>query len=330
MSLQIELQHPLAALHLQECGPLTSSQQKNPVAYTSTLLGDKLYVICRYYCRAWGTGFHWPQKLHCFSVSCSSTHGKVKEAPCKNGTLATYRCRQLVLVGGTEPCSEHTVIQPSIVSDKLWTSEDGGSHWNPSSLPPMPTRRFLPAVLGTAECLIVAGGLTVTRRGKDQHVNAVEVLLTADGQWHTVKPLPPQPHMLKYDAGDPLGAVGCALSNGNLYVLGKPDLFDASVSFCELKTLIDSCTGSSKKTFSWKSLKILPDLQCIASFRGQLIAWNGKSYKPNLTHVLCPLTNTWFQVYCNCDVSGYRLVTNASPYFVAKGVVFKVSAKGTT
>lgn len=164
MCLQVDILHPLATFHWEECGSLPGR-----LYYPQcVLLHDKLYVANR---------SKWPSdKLYVSSTTLSSW--STLTTPVHAYALATYHS-QLVLVGGTDSTA-------GVIYNKLWTSSGTTKvNWQPS-LPPMPTMRFSCSAvnIGAPELLIVAGGVGV----KYVRVDIVEVL--TGEQWTTVQPLP--------------------------------------------------------------------------------------------------------------------------------------------
>ena len=164
--MQVDILHPLATLHWEECAPLPKGI---------------LYVHCVVWKdRVWvGGGQGGSARL--YRSSSDVTSWTELATPTSYFALATYHS-QLVLVGGgyeSEP------------KNKLWTL-DTGDEWQPS-LPPMPTRRCSSSAVsaGTPECLVVAGGKGVFGSALD----TVEVLV--EGQWSAVQPLPRECSALK-------------------------------------------------------------------------------------------------------------------------------------
>lgn len=126
----------------------------------------------------------------------------ISTLPVMDFSLSTYHSK-LVMVGGKEIAAPHSP------TNKLFWSEDG-KNWQPL-LPPMPTKRFLPAVVNTRspEYLVVAGG-TRAVGSNSLSTDVVEVL--KEGVWFALRPLP-----LKYVY------ISHTLHNGSVFIGGKKD-----------------------------------------------------------------------------------------------------------
>jgi len=126
----------------------------------------------------------------------------------------------LTAIGGLIPKGELTSSLLSL-TDKKWTEQ----------FLPMPTKRWLAAVVCSGRCLVVAGG--GGERNKD--LSIVEVMDTQTLQWSTASSLP-----------HPLYQATATLCGDQVYVMGgfessKPS---KSVFTCSLAALLQSKSGS--------------------------------------------------------------------------------------
>lgn len=164
--------------------------------------------------------------LYCLPSDLSSWV-EVCEAPVTLASLSTYHSK-IVLVGGLE-------IDGFRGTDKVWMMQGARGDWD-TSLPPMPTKRLLPAVINSgtseSECLIVAGGLI-----HGQLLNTVEVL--KEEQWTKIPPLPYTCKNLNH-----------TIHNGILYLIAGR----SGVNTCNLQALVALCNRSdaSKPNNLWR------------------------------------------------------------------------------
>jgi len=123
----------------------------------------------------------------------------------------------LTAIGGKTPNYELTNSLLSLSGDK-WTKQ----------FPPMPTKRWLTAVLCSGRSLVVAGGV----EEGNKNLSTVEVMKTETLQWSTASSLP-----------HTLSEASATLCGDQVYMLGGFDQNGQSKSVftCSLAALLQSC-----------------------------------------------------------------------------------------
>ena len=106
-----------------------------------------------------------------------------------------------------------------------------GSKWV-TIFPPMPTKRYWPAVISAQNYLIAAGG-----RGVAEALSTVEVMNIATREWYTAASLP-----------EPVYDMSATVCGGRLYLLGgyKSITPTCAVFTCTLDSLLHSCHPPSQ------------------------------------------------------------------------------------
>ena len=199
----------------------------------------------------------------------------------------------LTAIGGKTPNHEVTNSLLSLTDNK-WTEK----------FPPMPTKRWLTAVMCSGKSLVVAGGIGE----RDKELTTVEVMDTETLQWSTASNLP----LPLYQAT----AVCCG---DQFYMLGGwvPSGPSKSAFTCSLTALLWSCQARSpredgalyfallgarwrslaSKSQVWHKLTDTPvTLSTFASFQGQLLALGGRDSRGKMTtsiHTYNTTTNSW-------------------------------------
>ena len=190
----------------------------------------------------------------------------------------------LTAIGGKTSNYERTNSLLSLTDNK-WTKQ----------FPPMPTKRWLTAVVCSGRSLVVAGGEGVRR----VILSTVEVMDTETLQWSTASSLP-----------HPLYQASATLCEDQVYMLRGFDQRKESKSVftCSVAVLLQSCQpqslGERLKTSSlatrpevWHQLADTPvTLSTCASLQGQLLAVGGKDSDGNKTsaiHMYNTTTNFW-------------------------------------
>ena len=233
------------------------------------------------YFRPWG--------LHSQIVfAYNSTNNKWSELPeCPNRGFSLAMVNSLLIaVGGKTLNNELTNSLLSLIDNK-WTKQ----------FPPMPTKRWLTAVVCSGRSLVVAGGSTGYKKPK---LSTVQVMDTETLQWSTASSLP-----------HPLYQASATLCGDHLYMLGgwvEDDKPSKSVFTCSLAALLQSCQpqslGERLKTLSlasrpkvWHQLADTPvTLSTCASIHGRLLAVGGKDSDGKETtaiHMYNTTTNSW-------------------------------------
>ena len=191
----------------------------------------------------------------------------------------------LTAIGGKTP--NYKVIDSLLsLTDNKWTDQ----------FPPMPTKRWLTAVVCSGKSLVVAGGIGEG----DKKLSTVEVLNTETLQWSTASSLP-----------HPLFRSSLTLCGDQVYMLGGWDQNgekSKSVFTCSLAALLQSCQPQSQKARLkalshanrpkvWHQLADIPvTLSTCASLHGRLLAVGGDDMAGRITtavHTYNPPTNSW-------------------------------------
>ena len=205
--------------------------------------------------------------------------------------------RQLTLVGGVDT----STLWPNKTTSNIavWDWAFHGMWTHP--YPPMPTRRYSPAVAAYNQWLVVAGG-------SGDYYNdlaAVEVLDTDNQQWLSASSLPVE-----------CGHVTTAILQDELYLVGGT-LNKTLVA--NLPDIIHSSTSATTKP--WRTLPAPPlERSAAITVHGALLAVGGcHGNEPSTAiHVYQPVTNSWSKVgdlpcprsHCACTLlpSGELLV----------------------
>ena len=202
----------------------------------------------------------------------------------------------LTLVGGVG-------VGPGEVTNQLAVYEPSSLHWTfPYS--PMPTPRYLPAVLMYDIWLLVAGGRDASRT----RLAIVELFNTSTNQWLATSSLP-----------TPCGLLTSAIVDDNGYiVMNSKQVFCVSLPDIVSQTIDQS---TSKSPTLWCRLPDTPfEGSAAISLRGYLLAVGGShdNYTRTDIHLYQPESEQWTKVgdlpngryYCSCVVlpSGELLV----------------------
>ena len=183
----------------------------------------------------------------------------------------------LTAIGGKTPDRKVTNSLLSL-TDNIWIEQ----------FPPMPTKRWLTAVVCSGKSLVVAGGEREYKKMNTVEVMDVEVL-----QWSTASSLPRS-----------LSLATATLCGDQVYVLGghNQSRRSKSVFTCSLAALLQSCQLQSQvKTSSlaevWNQLADTPVISSTcASLHGQLLAvggWDSDGKMTTTIYMYNPPTNSW-------------------------------------
>ena len=218
--------------------------------------------------------------------------------------LPTYQYRlfaisiinsRLTLVGGCDDGLK--------VTNQLAVYEPSSQHWT-YPYNPMPTPRYIPAIVMYDIWLLVAGGYDGGRE-----LATVELLNTSTNQWLASSSLPTPCSLLTSAIVDNHGYI--VTSSKQVFRVSLPDIVSQTV---------DQCTPSKSPTL-WRRLPDTP-LSCSVaiSLHGYLIAVGGRHDNRTRTdiHLYQPESEQWTKVgdlpntreYCSCVVlpSGELLV----------------------
>ena len=156
--------------------------------------------------------------------------------------------------------------------------------------PPMPTKRYLTAVISAQNYLIAAGG-----RGVGGALSTVEVMDMNTLEWCTAASLP-----------EPVCDMSATVCGGRLYLLGGYDKNNRStraVFTCTLDSLIRSCHPPSQtpphtsEASVWQRVADVPvcSFTC-TTLNGRVLAVGGRDSHNNLTaavHMYNPDSDSW-------------------------------------
>jgi len=180
--------------------------------------------------------------------------------------------RQLTIVGGTSTLSLQTT------SDIAVWDREGAFHTWTHPYPPMPTRRYWPAVATYNQWLVVAGGHVYLN-----DLAAVDVLDTDNHQWLSAS-------SLSVECSD----VTTAILQDELYLVGGRL---NKTLIANLPDIIHSSTSAITKT--WRTLPAPPlERSAAITIHGALLAVGGCHGNEHSTaiHVYQPATNSWSKV----------------------------------
>ena len=214
--------------------------------------------------------------------SYDSSNKKWSELPeCPNHGFSLAVVNSLLTaIGGKMPNCELTNSLLSL-ADSEWTEQ----------FPPMPTKRWLTAVVCSGKSLVVAGGSGRSGR-RDKDLSTVEVMDTETLQWCTASSLP-----------HPLCHATTALCGDQVYMLG----IKAFIA-CSLAALLQSCQPQSLRArLKNLALASAPKVWCelvdtsyyrstCASLCGKLLAVGGRDSERIATtavHMYNTTTNSW-------------------------------------
>ena len=229
---------------------------------------------------------------------------ELPECPNSNVSLGMVN-KLLTAIGGKT--SEYEVTNSLLsLTDNKWTE------W----FPPMPTKRWLTAVVCSGRSLVVAGGIG----GRYKNLSTVEVMDTETLQWSTASSLP-----------HPLFETSATLCGDQVYMLGGLDQRSKqskSVFTCSLAVLLQSCQpqslGAQLKTLSlasrskvWYQLADTPvTLSTCVSLHGRLLAVGGCDSDDKYTtaiHMYDTTTNSW-EVISHMAVPQYQCSVVVLPH----------------
>ena len=226
---------------------------------------------------------------------------KLPECPNDGFSLAMVNSL-LTAIGGKTSIGEVTNLLLSL-TEKKWTEK----------FPPMPTKRWLTAVVCSGRSLVVAGGSMGNVKPK---LSTVEVMDTKTLQWSTASSLP-----------HPRFEASVTLCGDEVYMLGGCDQNNKkskSVFTCSLATLLQSCQpqslGAQLNNSSlasgpkvWHQQADTPvTLSTCASLHGRLLTVGGRNSDDKETtaiHMYNTTTNSWEVIShmktprCQCSVS---------------------------
>ena len=139
-----------------------------------------------------------------------------------------------------------------------------GSKWV-TIFPPMPTKRWYPAVISAQNYLIAAGGQGVRYKG----LSTVEVMNTDTREWYTVASLP-----------EHVSHMSATVCGGHLYLLGG---YNKLVFTCTLDSLLHSCHPPSQtpphtnEAGVWQHIANAPmQYSTCTTLNGRVLAVGGK------------------------------------------------------
>lgn len=173
-------------------------------------------------------------------------------------------------------------VQKSTITNVLLifsnSSSDEGSSWV-EFLPPMPTKRALPAVLTTSSHLVVAGGRISQEVCNENGISTVEVLNTTTLQWFTAASLP-----------QAMFSPQITYCGGCLFVSSDNIMYSCSVEWL-LKSCMPASAEHAKCDVSiWNRLTDIPLVsKCgpgLATVRGHVLAIGGRNIPNDPTDII--------------------------------------------
>ena len=157
-------------------------------------------------------------------ITYNSTNNKWSELPrCPNSGFCLVIVNSLLTAIGGETINYEVTNSLLSLTDNKWTGQ----------FPPMPTKRWLTAVVCSGKSLVVAGGVGEG----DKKLSTVEVMDTETLQWSTASSLP-----------HPLYLASATLCGDQVHMLGGFDQSNEqskSVFTCSLAALLQSCQSQS-------------------------------------------------------------------------------------
>ena len=171
-------------------------------------------------------------------------------------------------------------------------SSFSGGEWV-TVFPPMPTKRFFPAVISAKNYLIVAGGYEVGGR-----LSTVEVMDMNTLEWYTAASLP-----------DPASCMSATVCGGHLYLLGGYGKYGNgthAVFTCTLDSLVRSCHPPLKtpphtsEASVWQRVADVPVIfsTCI-TLNGRVLIVGGMDSHDSPTpavHMYNPESDLWLRL----------------------------------
>ena len=154
-----------------------------------------------------------------------------------------------------------------------------GSKWV-TIFPPMPTKRYYPAVISAQNYLIAAGGRGVGRRKVAEALSTVEVMNSATREWYTAASLPECVYLMS-----------ATVCGGRLYLLGGLDknMHPTQVVFtCTLDSLLHSCHPPSQtpphtnEAGVWQRIADVPMLDSTCTTLNGRVLAVGRSYSADV------------------------------------------------
>ena len=247
-------------------------------------------------------GYYGSQIVYAYN----STNNKWSLLPeCPNSGFSLAMVNSLLTAIGGKTSNYEVTNSLLSLTDNKWTKQ----------FPPMPTKRWLTAVVCSGRSLVVAGGSTGNKK-----LSTVEVMDTETLQWSTASSLP-----------HPLYQASATLCGDHLYMLGGYDQNNKqskSVFTCSLAALLQSCQPQSlvarQKTLSlanrpkvWHQLADIPvTLSTCASLHGRLLAVGGNDSddkKTTAIHMYNTTTNSW-EVISHMTTPRYQCLVAVLPH----------------
>ena len=148
-----------------------------------------------------------------------------------------------------------------------------GSKWV-TIFPPMPTKRYDPAVISAQNYLIAAGGVGIAVGGVAEALSTVEVMNIATREWYTAASLPEHVYLMS-----------ATVCGGRLYLLGgvKKGNPTRAVFTCTLDSLLHSCHQPSQtpphtnEAGVWQRIADVPMLESTCTtLNGRVLAVGGE------------------------------------------------------
>ena len=181
------------------------------------------------------------------------------------------------------------------VTNEIYTYDEQSQNWK-QTIPPMPTARLYPGVLGFPSVLVVAGGGTGNAMLPHANCNPVEIFKPSISQWYMTDPLPERCLSL------------VAIGNTCYTYASRQKSFSASVDDL-LGNAVPANQSTSRRSSSdtrsaWKALPNTPtEMPAAAVLAGNLLAVGeietgfGTHKTPKKeVHMYSRSTNSWIYI----------------------------------
>ena len=237
---------------------------------------------------------------------------------------------KLVIVGGVYTMEEEDAEEGEGVTGDVHVFEEESQQWV-KSIPPMPSRLAITAVVCHSSCLVVCGGFS-----PDFSLSAsVLVYSSQSSQWHSALPLPFSATLCSavvlndtcYVAAGCEGRLDNAIETMVDKIMESPS---QSVVSAPLSTLLDP--NASRQASTWQHMPDTPFcMSSLVATGGCLLAVGGytksstqEEIERNLTtavHAYCPATSSWVKIGDMPDKRFWATITTlpSGELFVAGG-----------
>ena len=184
------------------------------------------------------------------------------------------------------------------ISNEVYTYDEPSKEWKSETIPPMPTARHAPCVLGLQSALLVAGGVI----SKGVNVDKVEIFKVDTSQWHTTDPLPTACEDISlFTIGNTCYAVGGYNPPSPLNKAFHASVYDLLHNAVPANQTTQYSHFDSTQS-AWKALPDTPTYQpATAVLAGHLLAVGGRETAEDeagmkAVYTYSPSTNSWIYI----------------------------------